>query len=300
MSPEMKVLSGLLENLYDAAADPAQWQTFLRRVASEVRGDAAAIMMHDPDSRAGVVNCDWGLDPESTEQYRAHYWLHDPWAAKGLQIKARDITITSEALVPFDQYTKTTYYNEFAKRFDVPHGIFTRIEYSETRSVNLSVYRGHSRGGFDEDDLTLLSSLVPHLRRAFRFHMQLAVHQEYSRSMETALDSIANGIIFLNDNGECLFQNRSAEAILSRNDGLFLRRKRLSAALLHESELLAKLVASAIATSNGTGTSAGGSLAITRPSGSPLAITVSPVGRGVGFAATARPAAVVFITDPNQ
>jgi DNA-binding CsgD family transcriptional regulator len=106
-------------------------------------------------------------------------------------------------------------------------------------------------------------------------------------------------VIFLGGKGEVRLMNKPAEEMVKRKDGLLLSRGKLSANVYAESAALRTMVAGATRTGNGTGFSAGGTILISRTKGRPISVTVAPL-REFNPIASQQPAAVLFISDPDQ
>ena len=66
MLPNKRALTELIGSVYDAAGDPAQWESFLGRLAQVSRADSAALVMHNVGRERYTVSASWKLDPEAS------------------------------------------------------------------------------------------------------------------------------------------------------------------------------------------------------------------------------------------
>jgi len=108
------------------------------------------------------------------------------------------------------------------------------------------------------------------------------------------------GVLGLDRTGRVVTQNHAAQSMLARGDGLFLLRGHLVAARSAESTGLRRLVLDAC-TRNGEGGRAGGVLEVSRMSSSrPFGVLVAPLHAGGRPRVNGLPAAVAFITDPDN
>ena len=108
------------------------------------------------------------------------------------------------------------------------------------------------------------------------------------------------GVLGLDRTGRVVTQNHAAQSMLGRGDGLFLRRGHLVAARAAESTGLHRLVLDACRR-NGDGLRAGGALEVSRMSSSrPFGVLVTPLQAGGLPRVNGLPAAVAFITDPDN
>jgi DNA-binding CsgD family transcriptional regulator len=188
-------------------------------------------------------------------------------------------------------------YNDFMVKADIEHGMFVALESNEACLASVSLFRDRFRTEFTHSDLQILQYLAPHLRRAFKLHFHFAELKAHSASIETALDMLPTGVILLGSNGEIVFMNRSAAAVVAEKDGLVATRSGLQAELTSESNLLTKTVLHASSTSNGNGLSAGGTVLVSRRSRPQLQILISPI-RNPMLQSSQKIAAVAFINDP--
>jgi DNA-binding CsgD family transcriptional regulator len=190
-------------------------------------------------------------------------------------------------------------YNDFLAPDGVEHGMFGLLERSKSRFATISLYRNQSRSEFGPEDLNILQFLVPHLKRSFMMHSQFSELRSRTDVLETALDMLPTGVIFLGPNGEIVLMNRSATSTVAERDGLLSTREGLRAEQPPESSLLAKTILEAVSTANGIGLSTRGMVQISRRARPALQIVISPIlNKAIDTSKSI--AAVAFITDPLQ
>jgi DNA-binding CsgD family transcriptional regulator len=134
-----------------------------------------------------------------------------------------------------------------------------------------------------------------------QLHRKFVALRKHSTMLESSLDLVTTAIVFVDGSGHVLLENRSAAALLQRCDGLLSTRDGLRAGSARESAQFEKLIRAAALTGNGNGLSSGGTMQISRKSpGTPLTVMVAPIKLDPASLTPHRPAAVVFITDPEQ
>ena len=296
MRPSQENLSKLLGTLYDAAADPNLWETFLQELAKSTRAESAGLVMLDAKKDLFAVSQSWNVDPEATSLYQAHYSAVDIWAQRGL-VKPSGTVENSEALCPPSELARTEIYNDFLRRFGVEHGLFCVVENAQRRWASVSLYRSRFSTGFQSSEHEALRLLAPHLQRAFRLHSRFSELKSTSLALHQALDALQTGVIFLGSKGEIVVMNRSAEKLLAERDGLLAKRTALLAEHGAESKLLATTIQQATSTSNGHGISPGSTVLISRRTRPPLQLLVSPIHNSV-IQTSRQVAAVIFINGP--
>ena len=297
MLPSEQELSTLLDILYEAAADPALWRSFLERAAKPSRATSAAFVMHDVQRASCTVASSWQLDPACDRLYQRRYHALDVWAQRASSA-ARHVC-TSESLCSRAELKTKEIYNDFFLGAGIEQAIFALLENSESRIASLSLYRDKSRPEFIESDLFILRFLIPHLRRAFKLHLSFSELKSRAVGVESALDMLPIGLVFVGTRGEIIFMNRSASAVIAERDGLLASSSGLRAERTTESNLLTRAVQQVASTSSGHGLSAGGTILIWRRSRPPLQVVISPI-RNPQIEASKPIAAVAFIHDPSR
>jgi DNA-binding CsgD family transcriptional regulator len=298
MLPSKPLLTKLIGSVYDAAAEPSLWEPFLGELAKACRADSAALVMHNLGREMHAVSASWNLDPDGHRLYQQHYGSTDIWTMRG-RSKANGPACTSDWLCSLEELVTTEFYNDFLSRYDIVHGMFGLVKHSENGWASVSLYRGSHSCEFQVSDLDTLNLLVPHIQRAFRLHFQFSELKARNEGMETALNMLTIGVILLGAKGEVLLMNNRAEQVLDRRDGLLLAHGKLGTALSRESTRLHAMIGTAARTGSGAGLSAGGTILISREKGRPISVTAAPLHEfSVGL--SQRPAAVLFVSDPDQ
>jgi DNA-binding CsgD family transcriptional regulator/PAS domain-containing protein len=302
MLPSEGAFSRLLERLYDAAADASLWDSFLLELTRTAHAQAAALVMHDTTHAVHTVLRDWGLNPDLKKLYQEYYGKIDEWALKAPKFsdqKNLGWVGTSEQVCPFEELVNTEYYNDFLIPSDVPYAMFGMIERRESRMASVSVYRSAKVGAFESSELELLRLLDPHIRRAFRLHIQLSEMKARTEGLERALDLFPTAVVLLGMVGDIFLMNRSAATLIQRNDGLLATREGLRAESIEESAILQKVVADAVATGAGKGVGPGGTVKISRRTGPALHVLITPV-RNLPIDQMQSVAAIAFVADSTQ
>jgi DNA-binding CsgD family transcriptional regulator len=284
--------------VYDAATDASLWTSLLEVLAKSCRADSAALVMHNLGQEVHTISAGWEMDPEAGRRYQQHYGAVDVWASRG-RSKPSGYVCSSESLCTTAELVTTEIYNDFMVPYGLAHGMFALVENNAARWASISMYRSPLSGNFRTSDLDVLNLLVPHMQRAFKLHFQFSELNVRNQSMESALNLLTTGVVFLGTAGIVLSMNSKAEEILSRADGLLLHQGKLRAALYTEASCLVKIINGAVATGKGQGCCAGGTMRISRKKRRPLAVTIAPLHEFKnGF--SERAAAVLFISDLDQ
>jgi DNA-binding CsgD family transcriptional regulator len=299
MLPDSTVLSTLLGSLYEAAADPTLWDSFLRQLAHYSHAGSAALVMHDNPSGVHTVARNWEVDPEGTRLYQEHYGALDIWAMRAAGLSLQSWVGTSEQLCPFGEFSRSEYYNDFLQSLGIDHAAFALLRRASYGDAVLGIYRSQRRGEFGESELDLLRFLMPHVQRAFSLHLQISDLKARTGGITAALDMLPTGVLLVGARGEIVVMNQAASAILAKRDGLIATTTGLRAQCVSESNQLERLIRQGVNASAGKQLSPAGALLISRGQQPPLQLLICPTRHFPVDLANAA-CAVVFVTDPAQ
>jgi DNA-binding CsgD family transcriptional regulator/PAS domain-containing protein len=295
-------LLSLIELAYDAASDPGRWTNLLQALSTALRCELVAFDLRDSETYRAKVQCHVGpYDATLKRGYETYY------AERNIFLRARpDLTFSGairncEAIVPDRDAVKSEYFNDFLRRIGVLHGIgMVPVREGPVMTV-LSLMRRIGAPSFTDRDIAFLGRFMPHLQRATLIQRRLrGVDLERAAASE-AVDRLPYGVVILDETGQILFVNAAGEEMLAEGDGLRTVGGRLSAIPRREADALRHLVAKASAPPGRLPEGAAGFLQVSRPSGQrDFALLIAPLRLDMFALTNRRPAAIVFITDPER
>jgi DNA-binding CsgD family transcriptional regulator/PAS domain-containing protein len=256
--------------IFDAAIDPAAWPDTLTKLADATGAHVAAPGSYDAQTNA-VVDIGPRQDPEYMRASQEHWASRNPFRQVWQPNPPLGV-ITPELFMARDEYTRTEFFQEW---------VVGRV------------------GGFGQDETELFAALIPFIERAVQFQHRLATLEMQRASSAAAFDRLRDGVIIVDSNFSIMFANRSAEELLAEGDGLALDHDGIAAGTPGDSAALRRLVAGR---NNGNGSpGAGGRCTLGRRNGrAPLSVLAVPVRGEVAWIVPRRPAAVLFVTDPDR
>jgi DNA-binding CsgD family transcriptional regulator/PAS domain-containing protein len=299
---EERVLT-LVGRIYDAVADGELWHAFLQDFADAVHGTTTAILFYDWSVPGARVDAAIRWDPEFSRRYRDYYNTVNPWIKSwkaNLNLAGPDSITASEQLVELSVLEKTEFYNDYLLPQNTVHQMACMITKAENTGSAFACMRQRETGPFGRAEIELLRALFPHLQRGMQFYKRMASLEGQYRASLDALNRLPMGVVLIDEQGRVLEKNRAADRILGQNDGLTIEKGRLLASSSLQNKELYSLTTSAALTGQRKGTASGGSLGINRPSGRrPFGLIVMPVSPHAAPADSRRPAAIVFMNDPE-
>jgi len=223
---DLATFSNLLETVYDSATDPDHWEVFLRELAHAINGKSGLLRVIDEQASARRTNFHYNLDPELQELHRRHYVTCDVFV-DALRDKPAGFITTTEGLVERRELETTEFFNDYLLPQDTHHICGGLAMRNAGCTIMFGVQRDARTGAFASDDADFIRLFVPHIQRAVRLgHLfDLAHHQ--LETAEQALESLAVGILLLDENERLLHANTRAEDLLRRECGLRIHDGRL-------------------------------------------------------------------------
>lgn len=134
--------------------------------------------------------------------------------------------------------------------------------------------------------------------------LHLADHYQQVRERaalaDNAIDALSFGMVVVGEDGRVALANQLALELSAGEAGLAIKDNRLAAQNPLAHAALSTAVTAALAQASGRTTRATAAVRIPGSKGRPLTIVVAPLPPRAGNFVRHRPAAIVFITDPNR
>lgn len=277
--------------IYDAVLDASLWSSALEGIADITHSAAALIHGYSVDRNLYTFHNLGRIDPECKRRHEL-YHVTNPWM-RSSRFPAGQM-VHSDDLIELSRLKRTAFYDDVLRPQNLAHGLIVNVVSRPELRVSLNVERSEASGPFSERDAAILSSLLPHLRRACELRLLLHDYREAAQAERDALDALSTGIVTFDACQRVLFANSAAR---SRAEEMSLRLDAGSSPSgppVVANEILA-LLAGALRGG------AAGTRRLLCPNGSVIGITVTPV-RGHAFAhpshhKTASPAAIALLVD---
>jgi DNA-binding CsgD family transcriptional regulator len=298
--PSDEVLHSLIQLIYEAAIDADKWPAFLRQWSLAVGAQGTAVVVHDLNGRNGSIDANVGFDPESLRIYQNHYAALNPWVARSQHLFLPGNVVNCDDLISPQELTQTEFYAGWLRPNDFFHSYGGAITCKDGIVSYVTAMRSRRAGAFEEQELTLLRILIPHLECAARLHLRVAGLQGQLAVTAEALDRMDRGVLITDSEGKILVGNALASKILSHCDGLKCSGGHLTCPASSESHRMKLMLAAAAAITAGHSKHAGTSMTVSRPSGRrSLELFISPLRkRSAGWMKVS--GVLVVITDPDD
>jgi DNA-binding CsgD family transcriptional regulator len=233
----MSTFSTLIELIYAAIPDRSGWPKFLEAFVRAVGGKRASLAIRDSRADEFGFVCWHGWPDEDIRIYAEHFSSSDPWHLASPGLPESYVAFSSE-LVPQEEMEASAAFREFYAPRDVYYGMGGSILRSATGHSLISVARGNTAGPFQEKELAVLRSLMPHLKRAAVLHGEFCSLRSQVSAFTGHLNRYPYGFLLVDSERRVLYANPAAWKIVERRDGLRVEGGRLLASSKREDDSL--------------------------------------------------------------
>ncbi|WP_342363267.1 helix-turn-helix transcriptional regulator [Terrarubrum flagellatum] len=171
-------------------------------------------------------------------------------------------------------------------------------EAGQKEEYHLRMFRPRGESPFVEDDTSLCSMLLSHVRRALEFSARIGKTETENKLYSGVMDKLLIGAVLLDRKGYVLQTTSAASTALQSRNGLQLVGQRLAATSAKDDRALQAAVKDMIAP--GDASPASRALSLTRPSGArKLGVIIQRIGADENWHGVSGAVAAVFIRDPE-
>ena len=293
-------LHTLIPLIYDTTTSAEALPELIAALQKLFHARASAIGIFNFKLSEGALQTTTGFRQEFLHSYLRIYSREDPWLRHEESLRVPGTVHAGHDLIPESELVKSAFYQQWLK----PQGLFRRLSVvlirEQANLCYLASLRGPDDPPFGPDEIQLCRSLAPHLRSAVQMRRQLAMLEVERNAALEVLDRLPTAVVLCDESGAPVIVNGAASEILAHNDGLHVRRGKLTTRRQGETNALESLIAGAADTARGRGDSCGGALSVSRASGRPLSVFVAPMRAPSSVPGYRRIAAALFISDPES
>lgn len=220
----------LIGRLFEHLTEPDWASAFLAGVCSETRSHAAAVLQVDVATRRQTLPAFFGQGADVARAFEQTHASGNPWRpADECLGPAAGAVVVPDDVLPLTRLRKTAFWADFLRPMDVDHGGGLIGLRDSTSVVSLTVLRSNRRGSYDARERAWLGRLGPHWTNACRLRSRLVPADASSVDAARAFDVMGSAAFLLDERGQCVRWNPSAEALLKDGTLVRLRGRRLVA-----------------------------------------------------------------------
>ncbi|QND55071.1 hypothetical protein HB779_24755 (plasmid) [Phyllobacterium sp. 628] len=239
MEPTLARVTELIRQFYQAAYDPAQWNSTIQNLRKLFDGSTACLTNHTTNKVATwafSANPDYGY----FQKYVEYFTQTNPFL-DSLAVTPLGKIVPDTILLDLEKFRRSDFWNEWMKPQDMYDGLCCKLSDTADGIMFVDVRRGAHQTAFDSKDAELFGLLVPHVERASQISQQLRL----ANALMATFSRLPFGAILVNADMRILEMNDLAEILLDTDHGELTMRGGFLRAQPHILRELQKLTAEA-------------------------------------------------------
>jgi DNA-binding CsgD family transcriptional regulator/PAS domain-containing protein len=305
--------------LYDAAIDSEKWPNFLRQVARTFGAKGAQIVRVRPDDELLSFSALHGYEdavmrlysdggntelPTAMARYERHFselMPSDPRMKWVERYPNRPLSCRLE--LSEAELHDSKVYREMLHAADVEYSLVVSLREDDGSLIVLGVFRPRQATHFDQHDVDTFSELLPHLKQAIAVSEQLTRANFASGTLSDALDTVAVGILIVDESARLVHANAAGRRILDLSDGLTLSGDRVRLHTGTEDAAFRRSLRETLSAALARKIQSCEAIAVTRPSGRealPMMVGALRPDKPRLAGPLSRPVAAVFVSLPEE
>lgn len=227
-----RALPRIVEAIYDSIADFSLWQDTLDAIRGLVEGQLAMLAVVDTVGNSARFSVSSG-DPALLGPLEQNYGSEVPFfaAVPKMDIDVPCTVDTIYALQGPDTRQKWLD-SRIAREWVIPNRLddffWVALMKQPTRVGTLMVVTDKDRRQITDEDLELVSSLAPHVRRAVTIGDLFEAERRKVEIFRSIIESLDHPVMIVADDMHVIFANPAAEALMADNEAVSCVRGQLS------------------------------------------------------------------------
>jgi DNA-binding CsgD family transcriptional regulator/PAS domain-containing protein len=209
-------LSDLIEDVYDAALEPARWNDVFVSINEFVGGLGSGIFSKNLISKSGAASYFCGADPHYIQLYSETYSKLGPLTS----FPPLGSIVTMPDLVPYDEFRRGRFYQEYMAPQGCTDIAGVVLENSKASSADLLTVYVRNRM-VDDEIRRRIKLIAPHAHRALTINKAIDHRKSEAAAFADTLDGLSAGIFLVDAQCRILHANVAGQDMLCEDD--FLR-----------------------------------------------------------------------------
>ena len=291
---QLEYFSQLLQEIYDAAIDPARWEACLNTIASIVQANNASLIVRH-GSADGLGTIVTGAGKNRRGSGANPFYMSSPF----IGLPLNQIVTIGDFLSDAD-WRASQFYNEWCKPHQVYHMMAVDFMTEGRGIYGLRFTRPEGQEPFNLADKRLTQMLVPHLQRALALTQGINQGRQIGQLYSQAMSQLMVSTIILDHKANVLQANATAQKALDAADGLRIAGGQLVANVSADNKKLQRMIADVLDGGEEEIPGVVEALSVTRgPGKAPWGLVVRAVPAGAWIDGKGVPAVAVFVRDPD-
>ena len=208
-------LPDLIEEIYDAALEPALWNNVVVSINDFIGGQACGLISKDTMSQSGRTHYYCGVDPHYIQLYSETYSRFDPLTT----LPPFGQVVSIPDLLPYDEYRLGPFYQEWLRPqgcVDVANVVLEKP--SSNSAVLLTVLPRADM--LDNEMRRRIALIAPHVHRALLINRTIDSRESEAATFAATMDGLSAGVFLVDADCRLVHANAAGHDMLSADDVL--------------------------------------------------------------------------------
>jgi DNA-binding CsgD family transcriptional regulator len=216
-----------IEAVHAAGLDAALWPGALAAVTRICGGVASTLEVFDKSTRRHLAFHAFGVPAPHELTYVDHYLALNPRVPRGLRERPGDVSWDYKYFIDEAGIARDPFYAEFLPRIGFRYFVSGVLRQTPQEFAAVAVQRSPAQGHVGGAEIALMQRLVPHFQQALDVATRLKRAAGDGRSLEGALDWLADGVALVARDGAVLYANEALQDI-ARSKGIAIKKGALA------------------------------------------------------------------------
>lgn len=268
----------LIEAIYRTVPEPESWPDLLDELVTATGSRSARLLVMNAAADRVLASTKVNIDDGYHRQYADYYVNQCPWRP---ELKRKPPGRLYSTYLHFScrqpDFYRTEFFNDWARRQDIHHGLCGTVYADGERSVQLLLQRTRGQGHYSETDTRFVNTLVPHLQHAVLAAGQVAQARVQADAIARAAEGETLPFLLLDRQLRVRYCSPLAEQLLVEGEVLTSHNGRPVLTDRRHDRRLKKLLRQCLDGALGRTLDGGGSVAVPRPGRPDLLLLLRPV-----------------------
>ena len=215
-------MMSLIEHLYESILSEGSLDKFISQLNLKLRAKTTCLIVDIYEGGDDHVFLLHGGNKKTAEHYKNVMYGSDPF----VNLPPNEVVLIEE-LVDMEQWRTMEFYKSCIEPSGLHYFLGMDIPVEDHTTIRLRIGRAKEDGNFTADEREICRNLNSHILRTYKIKKEIGYSSKEIDIYKETFDRLSVGVIILSFSGEVLSTNPKADFILSQNEKIYLKDKRL-------------------------------------------------------------------------
>ncbi|MBK7728228.1 MAG: helix-turn-helix transcriptional regulator [Gammaproteobacteria bacterium] len=284
----------VLAAIYEGPLEDAPWQGFVGLLRHRFDVDSSTLHFRLPSVEHTILDISdsqWDIRI-LREHYGVHYDQLNPFDFESMTV---GVAYAWEDFVSRKEFLKSEFYTGFCRPMGFEYALCMRIDEPSGLHMWLTIARNNEQGIFCKVEVEQFQRLFPHLQRALKILVNMQKSKQELLVSQVAIERMDIGTVVLDEHGDVISANETAQNMAQSNDSFSLKNNRLQLNDSASQKQLLHLIKAMLAHPEASTTEA---LSLVRQGKAMPGLLLRTFPASANLKTVHRPALIIYLTDP--